>query len=422
MKACPYLGLAENRQTRQATFCEAHRCHAFGKADAVLPDWQRRYCLGYPYGCPRYKMAVKVPVAAWQSLRLGAWLFWLSLFQGARDALTQGWSLLRQTPHAVLHAPRRLQVGAAFALLLAMALIIGWRPLKSQVTLYAAALAPTATPTATSTPTETPTPSATPSPTHTATGMPTATATPSPTRTSTPTHTPTSTPTSTRTPTPTPSATATSTGTVTPTPTASPTDTPTPTRTRTPTPIHTPATSPPTWIRIPKIGVDSRVVVTKWETFVDHRGNPVTGWRVADYAAGWHEGSAYPGQQSNCVISAHNNFRGEVFRYLSALRPGDGVYLYVGEAEYYYMVTAILYVPENNQPREIRYRNARWIAPTQDERLTLVSCWPYLKPTHRVIVICRPSPNPGPLPTPKGATPTLPATEFARGAWDLSQS
>jgi len=40
---------------------------------------------------------------------------------------------------------------------------------------------------------------------------------------------------------------------------------------------------------------------------------------------------------------------------------------------------------------EERRENAKWIAPTDYERLTLVSCWPYTTYTHRLIVIAAPA-------------------------------
>jgi sortase A len=40
---------------------------------------------------------------------------------------------------------------------------------------------------------------------------------------------------------------------------------------------------------------------------------------------------------------------------------------------------------------EKRLENARWIGPFPDERLTLVTCWPYTNNTHRVIVIAKPT-------------------------------
>ena len=34
--------------------------------------------------------------------------------------------------------------------------------------------------------------------------------------------------------------------------------------------------------------------------------------------------------------------------------------------------------------------NAAWIMPSEDERLTLVTCWPYTSNTHRLIIVARP--------------------------------
>ncbi len=187
---------------------------------------------------------------------------------------------------------------------------------------------------------------------------------------------------------PTMTASFTPTATATPTPTATTTPTPTvaPTPTATPRPR---AYSPPTRIRIPKIGVDADVVEVGYEIKVEN-GARVMVWKVADWAAGFHRGSAYPGQPSNIVIAAHNNIRGRIFRHLVDLLPGDDIYLYVGEQEFHYVATQRLLILERGMPEEIRQENAQWIQPTDEERLTLVSCWPFIKPDHRVVVIALP--------------------------------
>ncbi len=46
-------------------------------------------------------------------------------------------------------------------------------------------------------------------------------------------------------------------------------------------------------------------------------------------------------------------------------------------------------------PLEVRLKNAQWMQPTPDERLTLISCWPYWTNTHRVIIVARPVPSGG---------------------------
>ena len=47
-------------------------------------------------------------------------------------------------------------------------------------------------------------------------------------------------------------------------------------------------------------------------------------------------------------------------------------------------------LPEKYEQIEVRMNNAQWILPSVDERLTLISCWPYETNTHRVIVVARP--------------------------------
>jgi sortase A len=176
--------------------------------------------------------------------------------------------------------------------------------------------------------------------------------------------------------------------TFTPTP-LPPTVTSTPTPTPTPTPARPPANSQPTRIVIPKIGLDSKVVEVDWK--VEKRdGQPVSVWNVADYAAGFHRGSAYPGHIGNTVISGHHNIKGEVFRYVVDLEPDDEVILYVGEVAYGYTVEERLILPDKYVSAEQKSENGKWIHYFPDERLTLVTCWPYTDNTHRVIVIAKP--------------------------------
>lgn len=122
----------------------------------------------------------------------------------------------------------------------------------------------------------------------------------------------------------------------------------------------------------------------------EENGETVMAWDVADFAAGFHRGSAYPGHPGNTVIAGHNNIRGRVFRHLLDLSPGDDIYLYVGEQEFHYVVTQRELMKEQDVSEEIRRENAKWIQPTADERLTLVSCWPFINPDHRVVVVAHP--------------------------------
>lgn len=180
------------------------------------------------------------------------------------------------------------------------------------------------------------------------------------------------------------------------TPAPMPTFVPSPMLTRIPSvPISTssariPASSPPTRIVAPAIGLDAKVVEVGWET-VEKEGRLVTVWEAANYAAGFHKSSAYPGCGGNIVISGHHNIKGEVFRYAVDLEPGDEVLLYVGEVEYRYIVEKNFILREEGVSEEQRRENAKWIGPFPDERLTLVTCWPYTGRTHRVIVIAKPA-------------------------------
>ncbi len=141
----------------------------------------------------------------------------------------------------------------------------------------------------------------------------------------------------------------------------------------------------------PSIHLDERVIEVPWKlVLVD--GVEVKEWEVPSWAGALHKGSAYPGHPGNTVISGHHNLGRQVFRYLVDLRVGDLVTLYVGDTPYNYRVTYVDILPEKGMPVEVRAQNARWIAPTEDERLTLVTCWPYTGNTHRVIVVARPQP------------------------------
>jgi sortase A len=136
-------------------------------------------------------------------------------------------------------------------------------------------------------------------------------------------------------------------------------------------------------ITSPNIKLDTNI----YEVYVTKKGL----WEVADYAAGHHFSSANPGEGSNVVISGHNNWRGEVFRYLEDLKPGDVLQLWTQEGkEYQYKVEEIKKLKETGVSYAQRMKNAEVINPTDHEQLTLVTCWPYTTFTHRLIVIAKP--------------------------------
>jgi sortase A len=218
---------------------------------------------------------------------------------------------------------------------------------------------------------------------------PTVTPIPTVTPTTTPTVTPTHPPTSSSIrpgETVSPSAEPTETTPPTPTPTPSPTPTPTPAPTRPPQ-----AEKPPTRIVAPSIEMDAKVAPMSWE-MIEENGTMQAEWVVPTRAAGWHVNSSLPGHYGNVVLSGHHNIEGKVFRYVVDLDPGDEITLYVGDVPYVYAVTEKYILKEAGMPLKVRQKNAQWIMPTMDERLTLVTCWPYEYPgnSHRVIVVAKP--------------------------------
>ena len=71
-------------------------------------------------------------------------------------------------------------------------------------------------------------------------------------------------------------------------------------------------------------------------------------------------------------------------------RSGDLIRLEAAGERFTYIVAQTMTLAEEGQPINVRQDNARWILPTDDERLTLVTCWPYLANSHRLVVVALP--------------------------------
>ena len=114
-------------------------------------------------------------------------------------------------------------------------------------------------------------------------------------------------------------------------------------------------------------------------------------WQVPnEYRAGWHNTSARLGEIGNTVLNGHHNINGEVFRDLIDLEVGDEITIFDNETPYIYAISEIELLPERDQPLEVRQENAQWILPTEDERLTIITCYPYTDNTHRLVVVAEP--------------------------------
>jgi LPXTG-site transpeptidase (sortase) family protein len=245
----------------------------------------------------------------------------------------------------------------------------------------------------------------TPTPVSTATSPSTDRAQPTATQASTntptaavatlPTSTPVSTATSPITDRAQPTATQASTNTPTATVVTLPTSTPIPRATATIANVTTPAPSAtssgaPTHLTIPSIGLEAPIITVGFVNY-EIDGQTTTTWAVPSlFAAGWHHTSAPPGQAGNTVLNGHQNIHGGVFQGLTALETGDEIIVYVGETAHHYRVSERHLLAEEGQPLAVRAQNAQWILPTQDERLTLVTCAPSEQSTHRLIVVALP--------------------------------
>ncbi|MFC1975406.1 sortase [Chloroflexota bacterium] len=159
--------------------------------------------------------------------------------------------------------------------------------------------------------------------------------------------------------------------------------------TRPPLVIPTPAGVAPDRLVIPQLQLDAPV--EQVGLVPSQAGEGVFEWAVPEHrAAGWLETSAPFGMAGNTVLDGHHNIQGEVFRDLWTLRPGDEIRLFAGEQSRVYLVDEVLILADRDQPLETRLANAQYLQPTAEERLTLITCWPYNDNTHRTIVIAYP--------------------------------
>ena len=146
----------------------------------------------------------------------------------------------------------------------------------------------------------------------------------------------------------------------------------------------------PERIEIPSIELSAPVIPAE-HSFTEVEGSTFGQWQAPGYfAAGWHPDSALPGEVGNTVINGHHNIDGEVFADLVDVKEGDTIVLYAGESAFAYVVTNRMILPETFMDAATRLDNARWLAPSNDERLTLVTCWPKESYTHRLILVAVP--------------------------------
>lgn len=119
---------------------------------------------------------------------------------------------------------------------------------------------------------------------------------------------------------------------------------------------------------IPRIDLDAPIVDTP----------PVNGvWQVADWAVGHLSTTPNPGAPGNMALSAHDDIKGEVFKRLGELRPGDSIEIFTPHMRYTYVVVN----EQTVDPSDVGVLN-----PTKAATVTLISCTPYWVDTERLVI------------------------------------
>lgn len=148
--------------------------------------------------------------------------------------------------------------------------------------------------------------------------------------------------------------------------------------------------SGPTELAIPVIGLASAVVPVGYEW---HNGK--LNWETAENAVGWYQTSAMPGHPGNAVMSGHNASLGSgVFRNLHKVKVGDTLTVSLGRRKLTYTVTERVILPDLWATKAQRAANAAWLGQFGDERLTLITCYPWYTNTHRLVLVAHPGAAP----------------------------
>jgi len=157
--------------------------------------------------------------------------------------------------------------------------------------------------------------------------------------------------------------------------------------------------------------VDAQVIELGWEVR-EENGVQTSVWRIDDIAdgrAGHLVNTALPGGTGNVVIAGHHNIGGNVFknislawsdddaeveqdgiRWRSDVLTGRSVILTDANGrQHTYTVRSTYKLADRNVSESQRLANARFMAPTSEPTLTLITCWPYNTNTHRIIVVAR---------------------------------
>lgn len=147
----------------------------------------------------------------------------------------------------------------------------------------------------------------------------------------------------------------------------------------------------PVRISIPAIDLTADIINATHKEIIQGDKTYIQWLAPDEYAIGWHFDSAFLGVPGNTVLNGHHNVYGKVFENLDKLVSGDEIFVYGNDLHVYqYVVSNTMILPERDVTLEERLENARWILPSEDERITLITCWPYFSNTHRLIIVASP--------------------------------
>jgi len=147
----------------------------------------------------------------------------------------------------------------------------------------------------------------------------------------------------------------------------------------------------PVRISIPAIDLTADIINATNKEIIQGEKTYIQWLAPDEYAIGWHFDSAFLGVPGNTVLNGHHNVYGKVFENLDKLVSGDEIFIYGNDFHIYqYVVSNTMILPERDVSFEERLENARWILPSEDERITLITCWPYFSNTHRLIIVASP--------------------------------
>jgi sortase A len=185
-----------------------------------------------------------------------------------------------------------------------------------------------------------------------------------------------------------------------------------PASTATSIPSATPVlTSVPVRLVIPDLKIDVPVVEMGWRV-VQTSDGPRSDWVIPKNEAGHHINSALLGENGNLVISGHNNIYGEVLKPISfawdsdtgiqvdnftdrsELLNGREIELFdaTGQA-FKYTISAFYRLKDTGVSLQQRIANGRFMEPTDQAQVTIITCWPPSSNTHRLVVVAVPATN-----------------------------